>query len=83
MSIKIIEKLKENKYNTVKKSDFKCSICNCNLYIVNNKIIKFMDGNIIYHCEHSNILHLNKISSETNFNSEKNYKLIDGCWNVC
>ena len=55
-----------------------------------------MDGNTVYHCENNEehrfwknsrelgeILHLNKKASETDFNSEKDYKLVDGSWNVC
>lgn len=93
---KIIEKLEENQFNTVKKTNVKCPICNSDLYTVKKRIIRVMDGNTVYHCENNEehrfwknsrelgeILHLNKKASETDFNSEKDYKLVDGSWNVC
>jgi hypothetical protein len=92
---KIIEKLEENQFNTVKKINIKCPICNSDLYIV-NRMKRVMDGNTVYHCENNEehkfwknsrelgaILHLNKNASATNFHSEKDYKLVDGSWNVC
>ena len=93
---KIIEKLEENQFNTVKKSNVKCPICNTDLYTAKNWMCGVMDGNTVYHCEDNeehkfwrnsreggDILHLNQKASETDFHSEKDYKLVDGSWNVC
>jgi hypothetical protein len=92
----IIKKLEENQFQTVKKSNVKCPICNGDLYTVDNWMMQVMDGNAVYQCENfeehkfwnhpfedRNILHLNKNASETDWTSEQDYKLVDGSWNVC
>lgn len=89
----IIDKLKSNSFNRVDKTDKKCPICNSSLYIVDNWLDNVCDGNGVYQCENniehkfwqnaresSDILHLNKNSTSTNFESEKDYKLIDNKW---
>lgn len=90
---KIIEKLKGNPFNTVVKSHVKCPVCNSELYTADNWMIQVMDGNTVYHCENieehkfwnhpfegSDILHLNKNASETDWGTEQDYKLVDGSW---
>lgn len=91
----IINKLKQNSFNRVDKWDKKCPECDGDLYSVDNWMDLVMDGNMIVYCENdkehifwqnaredSNILHLNVNSSSTNFDSEKDYKWVDGSWNV-
>lgn len=93
---KIIDKLKENQFQTIEKSNVKCPICNGNLYTIDNWMMVVMDGNTVYQCENvqehkfwnhpfeeRDILHLNKNASETDWTSEQDYKLVDGSWNVC
>jgi ssDNA-binding Zn-finger/Zn-ribbon topoisomerase 1 len=92
----IIDKLKENTFNNVKKSNIKCPICNSDLYIVNNWMLHIMDGNTVFYCENNenhkfwknarekdNILHLNKNASSTNFDSEQDFSLINDKWVKC
>lgn len=91
----IINKLKENSFNKVDKWDKKCPECNGELYSVYNWLSVVMDGNMVVYCENvqehifwnhpfedRNILHLNKNASETDWTSEKDYKWVDGSWNV-
>lgn len=91
----IIEKLKKNPFNTVDKWSYKCPECGSDLYYVDNRMDMVMDGNTVGYCENhkehvfwqnaremSDVLHLNIHSSSTNFDSDKDYELIDGVWNV-
>lgn len=93
---KIIDKLKENPFFRVEKSYYKCPVCDGDLYVADSWLEMVMDGNAVFHCENdkehkfwqnaresSDVLHLNKNASETDFHSEKDYKLVDGSWNVC
>lgn len=91
----IIEKLKKNPFNTVYKWSYKCPECGGDLYYVENHMDRVFDGNTVGYCENhkdhvfwqnareiGDILHLNIHSSSTNFDSDKDYQLIDGVWNV-
>jgi len=91
----IIEKLRKNPFNTVNKWHYKCPECGDNLYYVDNHMDMVMGGNTVAHCENNedhvfwqnargvgDVLHLNIHSSSTNFDSDKDYKLTDGVWNV-
>ena len=91
----IIEKLKNNPFNTVYKWSYKCPECGGDLYYTENVMDMVMDGNTVGYCENNedhvfwknaremgDVLHLNKNSSTTNFDSNKDYKLNDGEWNV-
>jgi hypothetical protein len=77
---KIIEKLEQKQFQTVKKSNVKCPMCDGDLYTIDDWVFQVDDGNIVYHCENveehkfwhhpfeeGNILHLNKNASETDF----------------
>lgn len=92
----IIDRYKEDFFNTVEKSYFKCPICGGDLYTVDNVMACVLDGNTVYHCENhedhsfwhhpfekNNILHLNKYASETNFTSEQDFVLENGSWIRC
>lgn len=44
---KIIDKLKENRFKTIEKSNVKCPICNGDLYTIDNWMMVVMDGNTV------------------------------------
>ena len=91
----IISKLKNNLFNNVEKWSKNCPICDGKLYSVDSHMDMVCDGNMVVHCEKkiehvfwqnaresSDLLHLNKNATSTNFYSEKDYKFIDGVWSV-
>lgn len=86
---KIIDELIGNPFNQVKKSYYKCPLCSGDLYTSHNFMGNVMGGNTVYYCENDdihkfwnnyregNIFHLNKDATETNFDSEQDYELIN------
>lgn len=75
-------------------SDYKCPICNSNLYLVSSRCMFVFDGNSIFHCDNNDghvfwknardmkdVLRLNPNASETNFEYDKEYILENNKWN--
>jgi len=88
-----IEKLKKNPYNEVSKWNRKCPICDSDLYSAFNYMAMVFDGNTVFHCESDeghifwkgareaeDVLHLNKNATDTNFDTEQDYKFEDDAW---
>lgn len=70
----------------------KCPICGGKLFSTHINIMIVMDGNTVIHCENNehtfyrsswdmeNILYFNNDASETSFDYETRYKLVDNKW---
>ena len=89
----IVERLKSNPFLSVDKSNHHCPICKGDLYATSSWSV--MDGNTVYYCEldeqhkfwrnareKHDVLHLNKNASETNFDSEQDYKWNGDTWST-
>lgn len=85
--------IKENPLLHAEESNMKCPICNNILYKLENRLLFVCDGNLVFQCENevehkfwvhpcesSEILHLNKNASETDWTSEQDYILKNGSW---
>lgn len=89
----IVKNLRDNPFNKVSKSHYKCPKCGSDLYTAYNRMGMVFDGNTVFHCEKNkehrfwqnarevrDVLHLNEYASSTNFTSYRDYELVNGVW---